>query len=124
MIAIEAIGGLAILFYGYDQGVMSGVMNNPDFKTLMGVDVTHRPLGIAQPSAGSLPSITPVLVGGLVGGYLGDSIGRVNDLRVYDRDDRGVSPGERGEHHLNVSCEGDLGFRNGASERDHPGVEQ
>ena len=78
MIAIQAIGGLAILFYGYDQGVMSGVVNNEQFKALMKVDSDPQ---TARDSA-AIGGIVAVyyagsLFGGLVGGYLGDSIGRV-----------------------------------------------
>ena len=78
MIAIQAIGGLAILFYGYDQGVMSGVVNNPQFKSIMGVDSNPQ----TTRDSAAIGGIVAVyyagsLVGGLVGGCLGDSIGRV-----------------------------------------------
>ena len=32
------ITGIAIMFYGYDQGVMSQVNLNPDYQTRMGIN--------------------------------------------------------------------------------------
>ncbi|OCF45048.1 hypothetical protein I317_01099 [Kwoniella heveanensis CBS 569] len=78
MYAIQAIGGLAILFYGYDQGVMSGVVINDDFKRLMKLDSSPQ---TARDSAaiGGIVAIyyAGSLIGGMVGGFLGDEIGRV-----------------------------------------------
>ncbi|WVW79773.1 hypothetical protein I302_101743 [Kwoniella bestiolae CBS 10118] len=81
MYAIQAIGGLAILFYGYDQGVMSGVVINPQFKQLMGVDSVPE----SKRDSAAVGGIVAIyyagsLFGGLVGGYLGDKIGRVKTV--------------------------------------------
>lgn len=76
--AIQTIGGIALLFYGYDQGVMSGVVNNTQFKELMGVNSDPQ----TPRDSAAIGGIVAVyylgtLVGGMLGGYLGDSIGRV-----------------------------------------------
>ncbi|WVQ94445.1 hypothetical protein IAU59_001524 [Kwoniella sp. CBS 9459] len=78
MYAIQAIGGLAILFYGYDQGVMSGVVINDDFKRLMKLDSSPQ----TSRDSAAIGGIVAIyyagsLVGGMVGGFLGDEIGRV-----------------------------------------------
>ncbi|WWD16756.1 hypothetical protein CI109_101188 [Kwoniella shandongensis] len=81
MWAIQAIGGLAILFYGYDQGVMSGVVNNDQFRQLMGVN--SSPLTSRDSAAiGGIVAVyyAGSLVGGMVSGYLGDKIGRVKTV--------------------------------------------
>ncbi|KAI8452709.1 general substrate transporter [Phakopsora pachyrhizi] len=80
-IAISLIAGLAIMFYGYDQGVMSGVNNSPDYQSLMGVlhDVqTDRD----SATIGGIVAIYYVgtLIGALMGGILGDSIGRLRTI--------------------------------------------
>ncbi|MCJ1396218.1 hypothetical protein MMC18_009107 [Xylographa bjoerkii] len=36
--AINFFAGVAIMYYGYDQGVMSHVNLNPDYQTLMGIN--------------------------------------------------------------------------------------
>lgn len=81
MYAIQAIGGLAILFYGYDQGVMSGVVNNPDFNALMGVN-SNPQTSRDSAAIGGIVAIyyAGSLVGGLLAGYLGDEIGRVKTV--------------------------------------------
>ncbi|OCF78294.1 hypothetical protein I204_00232 [Kwoniella mangroviensis CBS 8886] len=81
MYAIQAIGGLAILFYGYDQGVMSGVVINTQFKELMGVNSSPQ----TQRDSAAIGGIVAIyylgsMIGGLVGGYLGDKIGRVKTV--------------------------------------------
>ena len=35
LIAINALAGLSIFFFGYDQGMMSGVNNAEDYYTIM-----------------------------------------------------------------------------------------
>lgn len=37
LIAINAVAGLSIFFFGYDQGVMGGVNNNQNYVQTMGI---------------------------------------------------------------------------------------
>ncbi|KAK8861342.1 hypothetical protein IAR55_002161 [Kwoniella newhampshirensis] len=81
MWSIQAIGGLAIMFYGYDQGVMSGVVNNDQFKSLMGVDSSP----ITPRDSAAIGGIVAIyyagsIFGGMLAGYLGDKIGRVKTV--------------------------------------------
>ena len=78
MVAINAIGGLAILYYGYDQGVMAGVNNTENYRRIMGVNSSPQ---TARDSAaiGGIVAIYYVgtLIGGLIGGSLADRLGRI-----------------------------------------------
>lgn len=68
LIAINAVAGLSIFFFGYDQGVMGGVNGNRDYARLMGFGhyngelvVVDRPLlqgGIVRSASEACPSRT------------------------------------------------------------------
>ncbi|KAI8147134.1 general substrate transporter [Fennellomyces sp. T-0311] len=77
VIAINSAAGLSIFFFGYDQGVMSGVNISPDYKTTMGLWENEALLGgiVAVYYAGTL-------IGALMGGYVGDKIGRIKCVVV------------------------------------------
>ncbi|KAI9491200.1 general substrate transporter [Zychaea mexicana] len=77
VIAINSAAGLSIFFFGYDQGVMSGVNIAPDYKTTMGLWDNEALLGgiVAVYYAGTL-------IGALMGGYVGDKIGRIKCVVV------------------------------------------
>ncbi|WRT65457.1 uncharacterized protein IL334_002400 [Kwoniella shivajii] len=81
MYSIQAIGGLAILFYGYDQGVMSGVVINNHFTELMKLNSDPQKSGDSA-MIGFIVAIYYIgsLFGGLIGGYLGDKIGRIKTV--------------------------------------------
>ena len=78
MIAINAVGGLAILYYGYDQGVMAGVNGTENYKKVMGVN-SYPQTSRDSAAIGGIVAIyyLGTLVGGLIGGSLADRLGRV-----------------------------------------------
>lgn len=92
--AINSAAGLSIFFFGvsfsiyteksltyyvlqYDQGVMSGVNISPDYKNIMGLNDNEALLGgvVALYYVGTL-------VGALLGGWIGDKIGRIKTVVV------------------------------------------
>ena len=84
--AINCVAGLSILFFGYDQGMMGGVNNAPDYyQTVMkfghmganGSPVIDNPL-----LQGGIVSIyyLGTLMGCLVGGSFGDRYGRIKTI--------------------------------------------
>lgn len=84
--AINCVAGLSILFFGYDQGMMGGVNNAPDYyHTVMkfghqgpdGSPVIDNPL-----LQGGIVSIyyLGTLMGCLVGGSFGDRYGRIKTI--------------------------------------------
>ncbi|ORY98742.1 general substrate transporter [Syncephalastrum racemosum] len=77
VLAINAAAGLSIFFFGYDQGVMSAVNISPDYKAIMGLENNEALLGgvVAIYYAGTL-------MGALLGGYIGDKIGRIRTVIV------------------------------------------
>ncbi|KAG2178639.1 hypothetical protein INT44_001792 [Umbelopsis vinacea] len=77
LIAINAVAGLSIFFFGYDQGVMSDVNIAPDYLALMGLENNPALLGgvVAVYYAGCL-------IGALIGGWIGDRIGRIRTVVV------------------------------------------
>ncbi|KAG2174391.1 hypothetical protein INT43_004414 [Umbelopsis isabellina] len=77
LIAINAVAGLSIFFFGYDQGVMSDVNIAPDYLQIMGLESNPALLGgvVAVYYAGCL-------IGALMGGYIGDRIGRIRTVVV------------------------------------------
>lgn len=79
--ATTGLAGLAILAFGYDQGVMSGVNNIGEYKRLMGVDSD------SQRDSAALGGIVAIyylgtLIGGFFGGWAGDLIGRVKVIEI------------------------------------------
>jgi MFS family permease len=88
LIAINCVAGLSILFFGYDQGMMSGVNNAKDYIDLMKFGYTKDVDGEATPVVtnsllqGGIVSVyyLGTLVGGLFGGWLGDRMGRIKSI--------------------------------------------
>ncbi|TCD66249.1 hypothetical protein EIP91_001612 [Steccherinum ochraceum] len=89
---INAVAGLAVFFFGYDQGVMGGVNTSPDYVRVMGLghsEYRSKSEGvvatITQPTRqGGIVSIyyLGTLLGCLMGGVLGDRIGRLKGMVV------------------------------------------
>ncbi|KAI7878478.1 general substrate transporter [Lichtheimia hyalospora FSU 10163] len=75
--AVNCAAGLSIFFFGYDQGVMSGVNISPHYRQLMGLEDNEALLGgvVAVYYAGTL-------IGALLGGWIGDKIGRIRTILV------------------------------------------
>ncbi|KAL2042007.1 hypothetical protein N7G274_005195 [Stereocaulon virgatum] len=76
--AINLFAGVAIMFYGYDQGVMSQVNLNEDYWNHMGIN----PVEGNQRNTAALGGIVSVyyggtLIGALVAGSLADRAGRI-----------------------------------------------
>ncbi|KAL1929149.1 hypothetical protein VTP01DRAFT_2208 [Rhizomucor pusillus] len=77
ILIINLAAGLSIFFFGYDQGVMSGVNISPDYINVMELQGRDAMLGgiVAVYYAGTL-------IGALMGGYIGDMIGRIKTVVV------------------------------------------
>ncbi|KAF9257402.1 general substrate transporter [Marasmius fiardii PR-910] len=87
---INAVAGLAIFFFGYDQGMMGGVNTSPDYVRVMGLGTSSY----QGPSEGYVVKITEptkqggivsiyylgTLIGCLMGGVMGDRIGRLKTM--------------------------------------------
>ncbi|KAJ5864831.1 uncharacterized protein N7529_006747 [Penicillium soppii] len=90
LVGINCVAALSILFFGYDQGMMSGVNNAKDYIDLMGFGYTKMVDGEATPVVtnsllqGGIVSVyyLGTLVGGLFGGWLGDRMGRIKTIGV------------------------------------------
>ncbi|WWC89808.1 uncharacterized protein L201_004734 [Kwoniella dendrophila CBS 6074] len=90
LIAINCIAGLSIFFFGYDQGMMGGVNNAQDYINIMELGYTEDPLGEATPvitdslRQGGIVSVyyLGTLVGCLVGGWVGERIGRIRAIAL------------------------------------------
>ena len=76
--AINLFAGVAIMFYGYDQGVMSQVNLNEDYWNYMGI---NSPKGNSRNVAaeGGIVAVYYIgtLIGALVAGSLADRAGRI-----------------------------------------------
>ncbi|KAH9886703.1 general substrate transporter [Cubamyces lactineus] len=87
---INAVAGLAIFFFGYDQGMMGGVNTSPDYVRVMKLGYSTY----EGPSEGYVATITEptrqggivsiyyfgTLIGCLMGGILGDRLGRIKTM--------------------------------------------
>ncbi|KAG2237253.1 hypothetical protein INT48_006657 [Thamnidium elegans] len=75
VLAINLAAGLSIFFFGYDQGVMAGVNIAPDYVEVMNLHSNEALLGgvVAVYYIGTL-------VGALMGGWIGDRIGRIKTV--------------------------------------------
>ncbi|KAI2642492.1 general substrate transporter [Xylaria nigripes] len=87
LIAVNSLAGLSILFFGYDQGVMGGVNNAKHYIDLMGigyVDDMGTPVITNSLLQGGIVSVyyLGTLFGCLLGGWLGDRIGRIKSIAV------------------------------------------
>ncbi|KAL8894875.1 MAG: hypothetical protein Q9192_003993 [Flavoplaca navasiana] len=76
--AISLFAGVAIMFHGYDQGVMSQVNLNPHYQELMGI----APIEGNSRNFAALGGIVSVyyggtLIGALIAGSLADRMGRI-----------------------------------------------
>ncbi|KAL5498386.1 hypothetical protein ACEPAH_2528 [Sanghuangporus vaninii] len=90
--AINLVAGIAIFFFGYDQGMMSGVNTSPDYVERMKIGFSTY----EGPSQGFVAVITDptkqggivsiyyfgTLIGALWGGSVGDKIGRVKTMFI------------------------------------------
>lgn len=109
LIAINAVAGLSIFFFGYDQGVMGGVNGNRNYARTMGFGdwdetkglvnvakpllqggiVCHSPTtekraekvpdGLSQVAVYYLPG---TLFGAFLGGWFGDRYGRIKTIAL------------------------------------------
>lgn len=90
LIAINCVAGLSIFFFGYDQGMMGGVNNAQDYIELMGIGHTEIVHGSPTPVItnsllqGGIVSVyyLGTLVSALVGGWVGDKIGRIRTIAL------------------------------------------
>ncbi|TKA46689.1 hypothetical protein B0A49_12595, partial [Cryomyces minteri] len=92
LIAINCLAGLSIFFFGYDQGMMGGVNNAKAYIDLMGFGHTET----APDGTPNTPVITNTLlqggivsvyylgtlVGALLGGWIGDRVGRIKTIAL------------------------------------------
>ncbi|KAI1643849.1 general substrate transporter [Daldinia loculata] len=88
LIAINCIAALSIFFFGYDQGMMSGVNNSKDYIDRMGLGYvdpdTDEPIITDSLLQGGIVSVyyLGTLIGCLVGGWVGDKIGRIKTIAL------------------------------------------
>ncbi|PCH43224.1 general substrate transporter [Wolfiporia cocos MD-104 SS10] len=89
---INFVAGLAIFFFGYDQGMMGGVNTAPDYVRVMGLGYSTY----EGPSEGYVATITKptrqggivsiyyfgTLLGCLIAGVLGDRLGRIKTMAI------------------------------------------
>ncbi|KAI9697657.1 MAG: hypothetical protein M1836_004607 [Candelina mexicana] len=86
LIAINCVCGLSIFFFGYDQGMMGGVNNAPNYLTTMGIGyydaATVSPVITNTLLQGGIVSIyyLGTLIGCLVGGWFGEKYGRIKTI--------------------------------------------
>lgn len=88
LVAINCVAALSILFFGYDQGMLSGVNNAEDYINLMKFGYTKMEDGEATPVVtnsllqGGIVSVyyLGTLCGALFGGWLGDRMGRIKTI--------------------------------------------
>ncbi|KAI1654537.1 general substrate transporter [Daldinia decipiens] len=88
LVAINCIAALSIFFFGYDQGMMSGVNNSKDYIDLMGLGYvdpdTDEPIITDSLLQGGIVSVyyLGTLFGCLGGGWVGDKIGRIKTIAL------------------------------------------
>ncbi|KAH0580064.1 hypothetical protein H2248_002878 [Termitomyces sp. 'cryptogamus'] len=89
---LNFVAGLAIFFFGYDQGMMGGVNTSPDYVETMNLGYSTYAgqsegfiVTITQPTRqGGIVSIyyLGTLFGCLIGGAIGDKIGRLKTMAI------------------------------------------
>ncbi|SMR61403.1 unnamed protein product [Zymoseptoria tritici ST99CH_3D1] len=88
LLGINSVAALSIFFFGYDQGMMGGVNNAKHYIDLMGfgyVDpITKDPIITDSLLQGGIVSVyyLGTLVGCLLGGWVGDKVGRVKTIAL------------------------------------------
>jgi MFS family permease len=91
LVGINCVAALSILMFGYDQGVMGGVNNAKDYIDLMGFGHTETVEGTPNTPVitntllqGGIVSVyyLGTLFGALIGGWLGDRVGRIKSIAV------------------------------------------
>ncbi|CCM00851.1 uncharacterized protein FIBRA_02894 [Fibroporia radiculosa] len=90
--SVNFVAGLAIFFFGYDQGIMGGANTSPDYIRVMklGYSTYEGPaegyvVTITAPTKqGGIVSIyyLGTLLGALMGGAFGDRIGRIKTMMI------------------------------------------
>lgn len=76
--AINMFAGVAIMFYGYDQGAMSQVNLNENYQTLMGINpIKGNSRNVAAEGGIVCVYYGGTLIGALVAGALADRCGRI-----------------------------------------------
>ncbi|GAC94853.1 sugar transporter [Pseudozyma hubeiensis SY62] len=82
--AVQIVAGVAILFFGYDQGVMSSVNESKDYLRLMGTasGVNGKQTERDSAAVGGIVAIyyLGTLIGGMLAGYMADSAGRMRTI--------------------------------------------
>ncbi|THU97327.1 general substrate transporter [Dendrothele bispora CBS 962.96] len=89
---INFVAGLAIFFFGYDQGMMGGVNTSPDYVRVMGLGTSTFQgadegyvVTITEPTKqGGIVSIyyLGTLIGCLMAGSVGDRLGRIKTMVI------------------------------------------
>ncbi|KAL6240257.1 hypothetical protein RBB50_012823 [Rhinocladiella similis] len=89
LIAINAVAGLSIFFFGYDQGVMGGVNTTRNYAELMGFGHWDAEAGLVKVDKSLLQGgivavyyLPGTLFGAWFGGWLGDKFGRINTIGI------------------------------------------
>ncbi|KAK7398612.1 hypothetical protein QQX98_012021 [Neonectria punicea] len=85
LVAVNALAGMSISFFGYDQGLMGGVNQSTDYIHCMGlghVDESGSPVITEALLQGGIMAIfyLGTLVGCLAGGAFGDKYGRIGTV--------------------------------------------
>ncbi|KAK9362916.1 general substrate transporter [Lipomyces starkeyi] len=85
--AINAVASLSILFFGYDQGMMAGVNNSPDYVRLMKFGHFDPDGNVTVTDSTRQGGIVAIyyfgtLLGCLFGGFIGDRLGRIRSIGV------------------------------------------
>jgi MFS family permease len=84
---INAVAGLAIFFFGYDQGMMGGVNNAKDYIDTMGFGFVDSGQNVHVTNSllqGGIVSVyyLGTLCGAFFGGWLGEKLGRINSIAI------------------------------------------
>ncbi|KAL9630701.1 MAG: hypothetical protein Q9164_006288 [Protoblastenia rupestris] len=89
LILINAVAGLSIFFFGYDQGVMGGVNTNRDYARTMKFGEWSEEAGAVRVDRALLKGgivavyyLPGTLFGSFIGGWFGDRYGRINTIAL------------------------------------------
>ncbi|CAD6584616.1 MAG: hypothetical protein ASARMPREDX12_001711 [Alectoria sarmentosa] len=89
LILVNAVAGLSIFFFGYDQGVMGGVNGNRSYANIMGFGYFDEQSGIVNVQKPLLQGgiiavyyLPGTLFGAFLGGWFGDRYGRIKTIAV------------------------------------------